>query len=740
MLPAHVMIFCKPNERTRTMIKITVDLENCYGIKKLNAEFDFSQYSTCAVYAPNGAMKSSFAKTFQDIADDVPSKDRIFPSRPTSRKVIDENGINVSKDEVLVVRPYAEEFGDAKKTSTLLVNQQLRKEYESLHAEIDAAKGVFLKALKEQASTKKDVDKEISLTFAARDDRFYVALNRIRDEIAAHSTDSLQTVPYDVVFDDKVMDMLGKKDVKSAIESYIKKYNELLAASTYFKKGVFNYYNAATIAKQLADNGFFKAKHTIKFNSGAALEIASQKELEELIAKEKDEILKDDDLRKRFADIEKLIQKNENVRKFEMFLMDHEEILTRLSNIADLKEDLWKSYIKAHESLYMDLLNKYQAAEKRRKEIEAQASSERTQWEEVIEIFNDRFFVPFVLSVQNREAVILGQETIPSLGFKFNDGTEEMDVSKTQLIDVLSTGERKAFYILNVLFEIEARKKGGQNDVLIVVDDIADSFDYKNKYAIIQYLADISKELCFKQIILTHNFDFYRTIESRFVHRSNCFMVSKSTSEISLIPAVGIRNIFTKDWKPNYYSDNKKKIACIPFIRNLVEYTKGETDLAFEKLTSLLHWKADTGQITVGEVDAIYNNMFSSNGVSANSSDAVIDVIEREAATCLAAPDGLNFENKVVLAIATRLAVEKFMVAKINDQVFVNGITAHQTNALSKKYLELFPTDIQTNNVIQRVVLMTPENIHLNSFMYEPILDMSDQHLRDLYSRVKALQ
>lgn len=34
---------------------------------------------------------------------------------------------------------------------------------------------------------------------------------------------------------------------------------------------------------------------------------------------------------------------------------------------------------------------------------------------------------------------------------------------------------------------------------------------------------------------------------------------------------------------------------------------------------------------------------------------------------------------------------------------------------------------------------MTPESIHLNSFMYEPILDMADDHLRKLYRRVSAL-
>jgi len=35
---------------------------------------------------------------------------------------------------------------------------------------------------------------------------------------------------------------------------------------------------------------------------------------------------------------------------------------------------------------------------------------------------------------------------------------------------------------------------------------------------------------------------------------------------------------------------------------------------------------------------------------------------------------------------------------------------------------------------------MTPENIHLNSFMYEPIVDMSAEHLTKLYKAVLALR
>ena len=34
---------------------------------------------------------------------------------------------------------------------------------------------------------------------------------------------------------------------------------------------------------------------------------------------------------------------------------------------------------------------------------------------------------------------------------------------------------------------------------------------------------------------------------------------------------------------------------------------------------------------------------------------------------------------------------------------------------------------------------MTPENIHVNAFMYEPIIDMGDDQLRKLYTDVKTL-
>lgn len=720
------------------MQKLSIDLDHCYGIKKLKTEFDFSKRNAFAIYAPNGAMKSSLAKTFSDAANGKKATDKIFPARQSKSDIVDESGVAISAESILVVLPYDEVLGHSEKTSTLLVNAALRKEYEQLHIEIDQSKDSFLKAMKSQSGSKKDLEKEISIAFTPSETQFYKALVRIYDEVLAQKEAPFANVKYDVLFDDKVQEFLGTKDFKTAIESYIKKYNELISASTYFKKGIFNYYNASTIAKTLADHGFFRAKHSIRLNAEEVIEIADEKELEKLIAKEKESISNDVELRKKFADIEKLLIKNTNLRQFDAYLSENEAILSHLSSMAEFKEIVWKSFIVSNIEAYKDLVEKYRNAEKRRLEIEEQAGKERTQWEDVIDIFNSRFFVPFKLEPKNRTSVILGQEPLLTLGFTFEDSGGSASVERSDLISVLSTGEKKALYILNIIFEIEARTAASQ-ETLLIVDDIADSFDYKNKYAIIQYLRDISDGGNFKQIILTHNFDFFRTLSSRLVGYPGSLMVSKDANGVTLSQATGIKNVFVNDWKKNFDSDAKKRIASIPFMRNLVEFTKGEAHADFMKMTSLLHWKSDSATILEADLFEIYNRLFDPPLAVVAGTGTVVDLIHQQADECLAAPDGMNFENKIVLSIAARLKAEEFMVTRINDVAVTGTIEANQTGMLLKKFKALFKTETKCIEVLDRVALMTPENIHLNSFMYEPILDMSDQHLRSLYGHVKGL-
>ncbi len=720
------------------MKKINLELENCYGIKKLKIELDFSKYQAISIYAANGVMKSSLAQTFLDLSNNNPSQDRIFPKRKTVRNITCTVSENLDGKSIFVVTPYNEKLSHSEKTSTLLVNNTLRKEYEQLHLDVDKTKDIFLKAVKEQAKSKRNFETEISLAFTPKDNELHKALSRIKTELLNQKTTPFVDIPYDIIFDEKVVSFLSTKDFKTAIKDYVEKYNTLLEGSTYFKKGIFDYYNAGTIAKSLADNGFFSAKHTISLNALAKKEITTQEELELLVDSEKSSILSDDVLKKKFAEIEKQITKNISVRDFSDYLSSHPTILPHLENLQAFKEEIIKSYIVANITLFKDFIETYEAMEKRKTEIEEQAKLERTQWESVIDIFNNRFHVPFKLQAQNRVAVILGAEPLLNLGFIYCDGDEVAQIGKDELLRSLSTGERKALYVLNIIFEVEARKKSGQK-TLFIIDDIADSFDYKNKYAIIEYLKEIYESDQFFQLILTHNFDFFRTISSRFVPYSNCFMSFKTNTGLKLEPARGIKNIFVNDWKPNFFKDTKKRIASIPFIRNLIEYTKGSDDPNYLKLTSLLHLKIDSDAITQADLAAIYNSLFGES-VQINDPDKkVFDILNEEVQSCLTAHEGLNFENKIVLSIAIRLEAEKFMLKKINDTNQTNAIIENQTKELFDLYKKKFAAELDNQIIIGRVLLITPETIHLNSFMYEPILDMSDEHLRSLYRDVQKL-
>ena len=409
------------------MNRLSVNLRNCYGIKKLARDFDFSQRTAYAIYAPNGSMKSSFAQTFKDIADDKQSLDRIFPSRTTVRDIKDENGTDLPAESVLVLPPYDEFFSHTEQTSTLLVNNSLRQEYEKLHADLDLRKASFLKAMKEQSGSKKPLAREIALAFMKSDDdeSFYQALERISAELKEQSDAPFAHVQYDAIFDDKILAALDTKGLKTAIQDYIVRYNQLLDLSTYFKKGVFEYYNATQIAKTLAANGFFDAKHTVTLNAAEKKEIKTQEQLQDLVQEELNGVTKDKDLKKKFAAIKKQLERNVQLRDFQRYLCEHELLLPHLANIDLFKEQIWKSYFKANDVLYGDLLYTYRNLKTRRHEIEQEARKERTQWEAAIDLFNERFFVPFKLEANNKAAVALGHDAMLDLKYMFRDGSEE---------------------------------------------------------------------------------------------------------------------------------------------------------------------------------------------------------------------------------------------------------------------------------------------------------------------------
>jgi hypothetical protein len=174
----------------------------------------------------------------------------------------------------------------------------------------------------------------------------------------------------------------------------------------------------------------------------------------------------------------------------------------------------------------------------------------------------------------------------------------------------------------------------------------------------------------------------------------------------------------------------------------LIEYTKGEQDADYLKLTSMLHWKPDTDQITVGQYLGIYNGLFGTNYDTSNA-EPLLDLLFKQASEICTKTEhaGLNLEDKVLLSITIRLRAEMLITDKVralkNDPNYWCQSNSQFGNLM--KELSLLDSTAPELRTLEKVSITVSSNIHLNSFMYEPILDLSIEHLISLYGEILNL-
>lgn len=713
-----------------------VEFKNCYGIHELNHTFSFEKSKSNLIYAPNGTMKTSFAKTFLDISKGLSPKDGIFEDRITTCRIIDETGSQIDTSRIFVIESEMYEYS-SEKMPLLMANKKLRSKYEKTLEDINASNEEVGKKLRKLSGMRAGVEDEICNAFSFSD--ILECFTNILSQIINNEPPLIKEGKYKSYYNPKIVEFLNNEKSKGQIDEYVKKYNELIESSGFFKKGIFNHTNAADVAKQLKSNKYFEADHKVLLNNnGNLIEVNDSKKFDQILNEELSRILNDKDLQNRFNEIDQALTKNAELKAFRELLESEPSIISELKNLPEYRKKIWISYLKQIKQDLSNLVTLYNTGKKSIAEIIEDAKKETTEWERVVDIFNSRFRVPYTLSVVNQDNVILKGEE-PTIHFEYHDQYHDQKDKKrlprSELVRSLSTGEKRALYILDIIFEVEARKIDG-NDCLLIIDDLADSFDYKNKYAIVQYLDDIIKYDNFLAIILSHNFDFFRTIQKRLmIPRDSTYMILIDNSKLELKTAEYL-NSFIKSWKNHYHVNPKIFVSLIPFVRNLIEYTKGSDDSDYIKLTSLLHYKPDTESIRTSEILKIYNTIFNKTYIMQD--DKAIDIILNQAEACLSLDESINLETKLILAIAIRLLTEKYMIREINDLSFVNNIKGNQTSQLTEKLKKVKPNDGNLV-VIDAVNIMTPENIHFNSFMYEPLIDISSANLKGLYIKVKAL-
>lgn len=719
---------------------LDIELENCYGISKLKKTFNLTKSDNCcgvnSLYAPNGTLKTSLTKTFKDIEKNENTRDIIFPDRQTIRKV-KINGTDISAEQILTIDSYNESYS-SQQLSALLVNNELKKQYDTALKEVDDKQESLIKALSKcSGKAAKGVPEIICEAFARNEKKLLELLVELHSE-KHENLERFSELKYNDLFNPKVVELISSGDLNKELTEYVETYEKLISESTILSK-TFNHQRAGDVSKNLNESGFFTAAHSINISvKGEKREVTSQEELNNLLLHEQEQILQNPTLKEKFNKFDSKL-KTKDTQIFRDYISEHQDLLPDYKNISQLKKKVILSYLQSQHQLWSDLVETYKQNQELIKDIIKQAQDQKTTWENVVDTFNKRFDVPFKLSIENQDDVILNKAT-PTIKFQFDDGRDTSGkINQSSLISALSQGEKRALYILNVLFELEVRKNTAQ-PILIIIDDIADSFDYKNKYAIVEYLRDLSKSTFFHLLLLTHNFDFHRIISSRLnAKRQNRLMAVKSSTGIEIIQERYQKDVFST-WKQNLNTDEKYLLASIPFARNIADYCGIEQH--FTKLTSLLHLKDDSATITKNDLQIIYRKIFNDlpNLVLPNSHEFIIDkILQQSDALVIANHETPELECKVILAMAIRLKAEEFMIDKIADKKFVNSITSNQTRELFDKYTEKFSTELESIALLDQVNLMTPENIHLNSFMYEPILDMSASRLYTLYNDIKGL-
>jgi hypothetical protein len=477
------------------MQKLNIKLKNCYGVKNLEKEFDFANSKVNTVYAKNGLMKTSFTKVFKKIQENKKTeiRDEIFGTTPVVVE-IKINGNEIKKEEIFVIKSFENSY-ESESIAALLLNEDIKQSLVT----VLKLRDIFFKILEQKSGlkvSKTSLGKKIFELepiliddFSFEEKSFLLNINEFDIESINFDFNNIQ---YTSIFDDAVLKKIKSDNFQEKISDFLVKSDEIYASYNFLDKGNFTLPKLKDVEKGLKKNSFFVKENKILL--GGSIEILNLGDLSIKIKEVEVQLQETSE----FKEIEKLLSDVKGMALRDI-IENNPEIVEELELIKldQFRKKLWISYIKAEEIKFWELKTKYNQLE----QAIAETDLDDTPWKEALNIFENRFTVPFKMEISNLKSSIIG-ESLPKITFNFcKDGNIEnldeanwISLNRDELEnkDTLSQGERRALYLLNIIFDVQKRRRENQK-TLFIIDDIADSFDYKNKYAIVEYLREISE-------------------------------------------------------------------------------------------------------------------------------------------------------------------------------------------------------------------------------------------------------
>ena len=165
---------------------------------------------------------------------------------------------------------------------------------------------------------------------------------------------------------------------------------------------------------------------------------------------------------------------------------------------------------------------------------------------------------------------------------------------------------------------------------------------------------------------------------------------------------------------------------AIPYLREAKTILQEDASL----LTSCLHYKANTKSIRIKDILPF----FPKKDLVIEEDKLYLDGL-KEQANKMKNFDEYDIVKKTILSICCRVFLEeKIIDTNIN---ITEGINCNQFAYLKERYKDELNDDVV--QLMDKVQLATPEFIHGNVFMYEPLVDIDGKYLKEIYKEVIAL-
>ena len=444
--------------------------------------------------------------------------------------------------------------------------------------------------------------------------------------------------------------------------------------------------------------------------------------------------------RESFAAVSKHLKKG-NLSKFKNSLEKNKQLIQELTNYHSMSKRLFVSLIGASNSTKIDLAKA--AIEKEINEISRIISSNAS--DNVIETIKHQYqnlfsFEKFHLEIENKLNSYLGME-IPTFVKYENETNLLIDNPKDYRF---STGEIRAYNFLNFIIETEAMRTSGV-PFTIVLDDAAESYDYKNKYGIINYIQSLQDDPKIQLIIMTHNFDFYRSIILAFGEKNvKCFFAYKDKQnnvqfyESKKSYYLNIANF--NMWKNN--PDSTKFIALIPFARTILQLQDNH-DPNIDVVLRYLHYDVALEKQQMNDIINLLMSKLNVNSCPSgiSISDCYLNVLSDISSNiCSSYIKETSLEDKIVVGLYLRVFLERFLTKKIIDSAGHNPIITDEHRRTRELYTQCEQyLSQEEKDSIETINIVCPPYVHVNSFMYEPLIDVGGEELKKQYAFLSNL-